>query len=602
MNDDTLSGLDLGPTIRGLEPGQVVFGRYKLERVLGRGGMGVVWLAHDQELNEEVALKFLPEAVRLDALALEELKRETRKSRKLTHRNIVRVYNFVSDATSAGITMEWIDGAPLSALRLTKTNRVFEVDDLKPWVASICEALDYAHDVAKLIHRDLKPANIMLSNSGEAKITDFGISSSLTESASRVSVHASASGTLAYMSPQQALGERPMPVDDIYSLGATLYEALTSKPPFFRGDLYAQIRDVVPPAMSERREELDIAGAEIPEGWEKAIAACLAKNPADRPQSAMEVAFRLGLVKDYVPKTPTVTPKPEILRVQKDEPAATAAGVPAAVNVEASKTETLTAKTQPPEPAAKPAFSPMQFVKKYPAHLVAGVLGLILVIVLLGQLNRPHVSPIAQNTMPATPTPSATPTPAPATEATPTPTPTPQPTPTPEPSAIAVIATPTPAISDTSAPIASASPSVAADAAPAGPSGAEMALQQPVSVDKDLVGRWQSGATVASRVRWDLLATGAYTVTVSGTITDSGTMSVTSGQIVAYSKFSAQPDTISYSATNGDLTTQGISPFDDVTWHKVAVSHTPHHTGSGNDSGSGGGLAHKIGSTLKKIF
>ncbi len=233
MNGDTLSGLDLGPTIRGFAAGQVVFERYRLDRILGRGGMGVVWLARDQELNEDIALKFLPEAVRLDAQALEELKRETRKSRKLTHRYIVRVYNFVSDANCAAITMEWIDGSTLSGLRSTRPNLVFEPAEMKPWVAQVCEALEYAHGIAKLIHRDLKPANIMVNAAGEAKMTDFGISSSLTESASRVSAQRSASGTLAYMSPQQALGGRPTVADDVYSLGATIYELISGQAAVF---------------------------------------------------------------------------------------------------------------------------------------------------------------------------------------------------------------------------------------------------------------------------------------------------------------------------------------------------------------------------------
>jgi formylglycine-generating enzyme required for sulfatase activity len=160
----------------------------------------------------------------------------------------------------------------------------------------------------------------MLDQNREIKITDFGISSSINESASRVSVRPSASGTLAYMSPQQALGGRPSVADDVYSLGATIYELISGKPPFFRGDLYAQIRDVTPAAMAERREEFEISASAIPSRWEETIAACLEKDSARRPQSALEVAWRLGLVKDFEPKTAPEIPKPETIRVSNEKP------------------------------------------------------------------------------------------------------------------------------------------------------------------------------------------------------------------------------------------------------------------------------------------
>ena len=659
MNGDTLSGLDLGATIRGFAPGQVVFERYKLERILGRGGMGVVWLAHDQELNEDVALKFLPEAVRLDALALEELKRETRKSRKLTHRHIVRVYNFVSDATCAGITMEWIDGSPLSALRLERPHRVFEPEELKPWVRQVCEALEYAHNVAKLIHRDLKPANIMLSSAGEAKITDFGISSSLTESASRVSVQATASGTLAYMSPQQALGERPRVSDDVYSLGATLFELISGKPPFFRGDLYAQVRDVVPPPMAERRAEAEIPADGIPEQWEKTIASCLEKDAAKRPQSAMEVAWLLGLVKEFERKAPVVIPKPETIRVPgKEEPKT----VPAERGTEVLKT---TAVDQPiPQPA--PASGPLA---GRGVQVAAAAAALVLIAILAWVFTRPHSAPVAvQGSSPApsiaahpaaSPIAAAAPKLAPAAAATPKLAPVAAATPQPAPAATAtpgiapVLAAtsrlaPLPAATPvlTQAPAAAMSPGIAAihvaaqmsspvpliSAAPlptpAGmPATPALAQVQPpapsqappsnqssggsglaymvmlqnapapstsapsasgtdavaatlpsvsggsMTLDKRLVGRWQAGATRATRKRLELEADGQYLLSVAGTIADTGTMSGSDGQLQQFSKGNPQPAALSYQLVDGDLTTQGAAPFDDTTWHRVTVTH-----------------------------
>ena len=115
-----MDDLDLGQTLRGFAAGQTVFNRYGLTRQLGRGGMGVVWLAHDGKLERDVALKFLPELVALDERAVDDLKRETRRALELTHPNIVRIYDFVDDARCAAISMEWVDGESLSKLGLER--------------------------------------------------------------------------------------------------------------------------------------------------------------------------------------------------------------------------------------------------------------------------------------------------------------------------------------------------------------------------------------------------------------------------------------------------------------------------------------------------
>ena len=291
-----LPDLDLGPTVRGFVEGQKLFQRYTLKKLLGRGGMGVVWLAADQRLERDVALKFLPETVRLDSASADELKQETRRSLKLTHHHIVRIYDFAEDSDVSAVAMEFVDGATLSTLRLGRASRVFEVSELEQWLRELCEALDYAHHYAKIVHRDLKPSNLMVTTTGELKVADFGIARSISDSVSKMSLRPASSGTLAYMSPQQALGKKPAPLDDIYSLAATLYELLTGKPPFYSGNLQHQIDFVEPPTIAARREEFGIQGAPVPDAWERTIAACLAKEPAERPQSIREVAQRLGIV------------------------------------------------------------------------------------------------------------------------------------------------------------------------------------------------------------------------------------------------------------------------------------------------------------------
>src|SRR5262249_42347110 len=275
--------------------GQMVFGRYTLVKVLGRGGMGIVWLARDEELERDVALKFLPDLMIQDRALLDQLKHETKRSLELTHPHIVRIHDFVHDERSGCISMEYVDGETLSNLRAEKEQKIFEPHEIAGWISQLCDALDYAHNRAKIIHRDLKPANLMLNQRGDLKITDFGIARSLADSATRLTSEQGRCGTLVYMSPQQLDGERSTHFDDIYSLGATIYELLTSKPPFYSGNIDRQICERVAPSMTERRKELDIEPALVAPVWEDTVAACLSKDPSRRPQSATEVAQRLQL-------------------------------------------------------------------------------------------------------------------------------------------------------------------------------------------------------------------------------------------------------------------------------------------------------------------
>ena len=275
--------------------GQKVFGRFTLVKVLGRGGMGIVWLAHDEELERDVALKFLPDLMIQDPALADQLKRETKRCLELTHPHIVRIHDFVHDERSGCISMEYVNGETLSNLRAGKEHQVFEPHEIAGWVTQLCEALDYAHNRARVIHRDLKPGNLMVNQRGDLKVADFGIARSLADSASRLTTEQGRSGTLVYMSPQQLNGERSTHLDDIYSLGATIYELLTSKPPFYSGNVDRQICERVAPSMTERRKEFNIEPASIPQIWEKVVADCLAKDPSRRPQSTVDVAQRLQL-------------------------------------------------------------------------------------------------------------------------------------------------------------------------------------------------------------------------------------------------------------------------------------------------------------------
>ena len=282
------------PTVRGLAPGRSVFGRYTLEGVAGRGGMGVVWRARDGKLEREVALKFLPEAVALDHEAIRDLIRETRRCLDLTHPNVVRVHDLVQDDQMAAIAMEYVDGESLAKRKAAAPDGRLPLETLRPLAAQLCAALEYAHAEAKVVHRDLKPANLLVTREGRLKVTDFGIARSLSDTHTRLTGRAGdTSGTLLYMSPQQLMGAHPTVADDIYALGVTLYELLTGKPPFHSGDVTLQIREATPQPVNARLSAL--GGVAVPPEWEETIQACLAKEPKDRPQSAGEVAARLGL-------------------------------------------------------------------------------------------------------------------------------------------------------------------------------------------------------------------------------------------------------------------------------------------------------------------
>ncbi len=289
--------LDFGQTILipRFAPTQKIFRRYTLQKILGGGGMGVVWLARDDQLETLVALKVLPDALCHDRASLEALKLETKLGLRLAHPNIVRIYDFQQDDNAAAISMEYVDGVTLSDARSERPEQVFSPSDLQPYVSALCDALNYAHTRRKIVHRDLKPRNLMLNSEGELKIADFGISRSISESMIMVTGKLGSTGSPHYISPQQWDGDQPSPLDDIYSVGATLYELLTSKPPLLGVVDRQRVYSNIPPPMWRRRNDLGITGAAaISPEWEETIAACLAKDPKDRPQIILEVQARLA--------------------------------------------------------------------------------------------------------------------------------------------------------------------------------------------------------------------------------------------------------------------------------------------------------------------
>jgi serine/threonine protein kinase len=275
-----------------LVEGSAMFGgRFVLKRHLGQGGMGQVWLAQDTTLDQPRALKFVIPALLSDASARKRLRNEARLGTELAHPRIVRVFDFVEETGGsplAAVVMEFVEGRTLSDLLAEQENGFFEPEDIEKWLQDIVEGLRYAHDEKQRYHLDLKPGNIIIETaSGRAKLLDFGISRSAKDTITRLTGQPS-SGTLPYMSPQQLDGEPPCAADDVYSLGATVYELLTGTPPFFRGKLDDQIRHKEPDSLLTRRrqnmrEGLNAhVGVEPPSVWARWTQAALSKSTHGR--------------------------------------------------------------------------------------------------------------------------------------------------------------------------------------------------------------------------------------------------------------------------------------------------------------------------------
>ncbi|MDB6034272.1 MAG: putative Mitogen-activated protein kinase kinase [Verrucomicrobiales bacterium] len=300
---------DLKPASN-LSPGKCVgAGRFLLKKVLGQGGMGVVWLAHDMRLREFTALKFLPPEVASDSSAVEDLRKETLRSRKLSHPNIVRIHDlWETTGEHTFIAMEYVDGPNLHYCRANRPAQVLPWKFLMPLLRQLCEALDYAHG-ERVLHRDLKPANVMLDGNGRLKLADFGLACVIHDSSMRSSGLALTRGTLSFMSPQQADGEKPSVTDDIYSLGATIYDLMTSQPPFYTGDIGYQLRHNRPQHMHERLADLELSN-NIPSEVAAMVMACLAKEPGKRPQSARAILEWLDCTDFSKVSAPAFVPEP----------------------------------------------------------------------------------------------------------------------------------------------------------------------------------------------------------------------------------------------------------------------------------------------------
>ncbi|MFE6508310.1 serine/threonine-protein kinase [Nocardioides sp. NPDC057767] len=205
----------------------MIAGRYRLERELGRGAMGAVWLATDDVLGRSVALKQL---VALDGVSDAAVEREARLAARLVHPNVVAVFDLVRDDDKPWLVMEYVEGKTLA--HMVRDDGALPVEDAARLIGQIASALRAAHG-AGIVHRDVKPANIVVGRADRAKLTDFGIARGVD---SQTTQTGQVTGSPAYLAPEIATGGRASPASDMWSLGATLFQALTGEPPYGIGD------------------------------------------------------------------------------------------------------------------------------------------------------------------------------------------------------------------------------------------------------------------------------------------------------------------------------------------------------------------------------
>jgi serine/threonine protein kinase/tetratricopeptide (TPR) repeat protein len=268
-----------------LTSGSLFAERYRIIEDLGRGGMGKLYRTFDLKLKEEVALKIIRDEIASDKETIDRFSNELKLARKISHKNVGRMYELMEDEGIRYITMEYVPGRDLKDL-IRESGRL-TVDTALSIARQIGEGLAEAHRLG-IIHRDLKPGNILIDAEGTPKIMDFGIARSIR--ADGFMVEGKLIGTLGYMSPEQMEGREIDTRSDIFAFGCLFYEMLTGKSAFGRETTTQTIAAVLhetPPPVSE-------SGIEIPEGMQQIISRCLEKDPELRFPSMDDVVSLLA--------------------------------------------------------------------------------------------------------------------------------------------------------------------------------------------------------------------------------------------------------------------------------------------------------------------
>jgi CheY-like chemotaxis protein len=285
---DVTSASQQHPTVTyaQLEPGVSILGRFRLVADLGEGGMGKVYRARDERLEEDVVIKVMKESLTGDPKTLEHFKREIRLARKISHPAVVRIFDFWEVGPLKFVTMEFLPGTDLA--NEIAQRGAFPLPVGLRIAAEFFEGLAAAHELG-VVHRDIKPHNLFLLSGGRVKILDFGIAQGLDPERPDHTVTTSVIGTPDYMSPEQLVGQKLDARTDIYSAGVMLYELLTGTLPFDDSDRTTAVtsrlhRDPLPPSRYN---------AKIPAAVDEFILRLLARNRDERWQEARSAATEL---------------------------------------------------------------------------------------------------------------------------------------------------------------------------------------------------------------------------------------------------------------------------------------------------------------------
>jgi serine/threonine protein kinase len=303
----------------------LIAGRYTLDREIGRGGMGAVWLGLDEVLGRQVALKRVGMSPGGSSPDLERAEREARLAARLNHPHVVAVYDLVEDGDVQWLVMEYVEGVTLA--ELVRRDGALLPDQAAPVIGQATDALAAAH-TAGIVHRDVKPSNILVSPHGQVKLSDFGIARA--EADASLTQTGLVTGSPAYLAPEVASGQQATDASDVWSLGATLFHALAGHPPYEVGDnvlgaLYRIVHED-PPRLPNA-------------GWlGPLLLATMTREPADR--------WSMAQVRDFLAAGPSASlpaPVPSPTLVAPEEPA---------------RTQVMSHGVPPVPPVAPPPTSP----------------------------------------------------------------------------------------------------------------------------------------------------------------------------------------------------------------------------------------------------
>ena len=341
----------------------MIAGRYELEREVGRGGMGAVWLARDEVLGRQVAIKRIGMAPGGADPDLERAEREARLAARLNHPHVVAVFDLVSDGDGQWLVMEYVESVTLAGL--VARDGALAPDELSPLLGQAADALAAAH-AAGIVHRDVKPSNILVAPDGRVKLSDFGIARA--EADATLTRTGLVTGSPAYLAPEVAAGQSATDASDVWALGATGFHALAGRPPYEVGDnlmgaLYRIVHEE-PPRLADA-------------GWlAPLLENTMTRDPEDR--------WSMAQVRDFLAAGPSVGVRP--LPATTPEPASATRVFPAPT------------ETRPSAAASVPAPAPSRHRRRswLPLGIVAVavlLLGAVVWALLAGDSESPRAGP-----------------------------------------------------------------------------------------------------------------------------------------------------------------------------------------------------------------